>query len=324
MSDVTIVIPNYNGVDFLDGCLRSAAAQEGVSCDIIVVDNGSTDRSREFVRSSYPQCRLICLKQNYGFCRAANEGMKAAKSPYVILLNNDTEVKPDFARRLLDAVRADRRRFSCAAKMIDYRDRERLDNAGDFYCALGWGIARGKGKPVSAYQSAGKIFSSCAGAAIYRREEFLKLGGFDEAHFAYLEDMDLSYRAKIYGYYHWYEPRAEVFHVGSATSGSRYNHFKVVHSAGNNVYLIYKNMPFPQIIGNGPFLLAGFLVKYLFFAGKGLGKDYREGLRRGMNLCRRHPEKKVRFRAARFLNYARIQLELWKNILLFAGPVSGG
>lgn len=319
MSDVTIVIPNYNGVSFLDACLRSVSKQTGVSAEIIVVDNGSTDGSREFVKMHFPEVRLLCLKQNCGFCGAVNQGISSAGSPYVILLNNDTEVRPDFAAKLLDAIREDPRRFSCAAKMIQYQDRGRLDNAGDFYCALGWGIARGKGKPLNQYPFAGKIFSSCAGAAIYRKDLVIRLGGFDEAHFAYLEDMDISWRAKIHGYYNWYVPEAEVFHIGSATSGSRYNHFKVVHSAGNNVYMIYKNMPFLQILLNLPFLLVGFLVKYLFFVRKGLGKEYREGLVRGISLCRNNRERKVRFCTGHLPGYLKIQLELWKNILLFVG-----
>ena len=314
MTDVTIVIPNYNGTAFLDACLRSVLQQREVLLEVIVVDNGSSDKSREYIREHFPECRLICLDQNYGFCRAVNEGIKRARSPYVILLNNDTEVRPDFARQLLGAILEDGRRFSCAAKMLKYRERDLVDNAGDYYCALGYAVTRGRGRPAGKYQKGCRIFSSCAGAAIYRKDLVEKLGGFDEAHFAYLEDMDLSYRAKIHGYYHWYVPEAEVYHVGSATSGSRYNRFKVLHSAGNNVYLIYKNMPFFQMLLNAPLLLAGFFIKYLFFVRKGLGRDYLEGLGRGMALCRKYPQKKVPFRMGQVPAYVKIQLELWKNL----------
>lgn len=316
MSDVSVVIPNYNGISFLETCLRSVLKQTGVSVEIIVVDNGSSDGSQEYIREHFKECILVALDKNYGFCRAVNEGIRRASGPYVILLNNDTEVQPDFASALLWALREDERRFSCAAQMLQYKDRELLDNGGDFYCALGWGFARGKGKKSNKCSAAGRIFSSCAGAAIYRKELVEKLGGFDEAHFAYLEDMDLSYRAKLHGYYHWYVPEAKVFHIGSATSGSRHNHFKVVHSARNNVYLLYKNMPFLQMLLNGPFLLAGFAIKYLFFVRKGLGRDYRQGLLRGFRLCREHPDKRVRFHTNHFWDYVKIQLELWRNILL--------
>lgn len=324
MSEVTIVIPNYNGISFLDACLRSVSEQTEIDPEVIVVDNGSTDGSQEYIEEHFPNCRLVRLDKNYGFCRAVNEGIDRATSPYVILLNNDTEVLPDFAVRLWKAIRADKKRFSCAACMLQYQDRDVLDNAGDFYCALGWGIARGKGRPASFFETEEKIFSSCAGAAIYRKALVKKLGGFDEAHFAYLEDMDISWRAKIHGYENWYVPEAKVFHMGSATSGSRYNPFKVIHSAGNNVYLIYKNMPLFQILLNAPFLLAGFFIKYLFFVKKGFGKEYRKGLRRGLSLCRNHSGRKVGFQVGHVPAYIRIQLELWKNILLFLPGGSKG
>lgn len=317
MPVVSVVIPNYNGISFLDACLRSLMGQQEVQTEILVVDNGSSDGSAEWIRMHYPEVRLICLDRNYGFCRAVNEGIRHAGSPYVILLNNDTEACPGFVKNLLNAIKKDKKRFSCAARMLQFQERDLLDNAGDFYSAFGWGIARGKGQPKDTYKKEEKIFSSCGGAAIYRRDLLQKLGGFDEAHFAYLEDMDISWRAKIQGYDNWYIPTAEVFHIGSATSGSRYNRFKVLHSAGNNVYIIYKNMPVLQILLNLPFLAAGFLVKYLFFVRKGLGRDYREGLCRGIRLCRNHPERKVRYRAANSLHYLKIQIELWRNIRYF-------
>ena len=315
MPDVTIVIPNYNGIAYLGGCLSSVKKQRGVTAEVLVVDNGSTDGSLEYLEKEFPDCHLISLDKNYGFCRAVNEGFRHAESEYVILLNNDTEIDPEFSIRLLEAIKKDKKRFSCQACMIQYHDHTKMDDAGDIYCALGWGMARGKGRPVENYDKGEKIFSSCAGAAIYRKSAVLKLGGFDEAHFAYLEDMDLSYRAKLAGYYHWYEPKAKVYHVGSGTSGSRYNHFKVVHSAGNNLYLIYKNMPLIQMIGNSPLLLAGFLIKYLFFVKKGLGRDYREGLRRGIRLCRSNPDRRTSFGKQHIVRCLAIQLELWGNLL---------
>ena len=101
MPDLTIVIPNYNGIAYLGACLRSVEKQEGVSAEVLIVDNGSTDGSQEYIRTEFPACRLICLEKNYGFCRAVNEGFRYAGSEYVILLNNDTEIKPDFALRFL-------------------------------------------------------------------------------------------------------------------------------------------------------------------------------------------------------------------------------
>ena len=276
---------------------------------MIFVDNGSSDGSCSFVAANYPWVHIIELPENFGFCRAVNEGIRASRAPYVLLLNNDTEVQPDFVEEMLLAIKRHGKAFSCGAKMVQYHDRDRLDDAGDFYCALGWSFARGKDKDIHSCDREDKVFSACGGAAIYRRKVFERIGYFDEEHFAYLEDMDIGYRARIYGYENWYAPKAVVYHVGSGTSGSRYN---TRYSSRNNVYLIYKNMPFLQIILNLPFLAAGFLIKFLFFAVKGMGKEYAAGIKNGFSIS--FNNKKVPFSLKNFPNYCKIQLELWINL----------
>ena len=264
--EVSVVIPNFNGIAFLDSVLASLEGQTLSNFEVILVDNGSTDGSCSFVTANYPWVHLIELSENFGFCGAVNAGIRAAKAPYVLLLNNDTEVKEDFVEEMLAAIRRHKNAFSCGARMVQYHDRDRLDDVGNYYCALGWSFARGRGKDIHAYETEDKIFSACAGAAIYRKKIIEKIGYFDEEHFAYLEDTDIGYRARIYGYENWYAPKAIVYHVGSGTSGSRYNQFKTRYSSRNNIYLIYKNMPLLQIILNLPFLAVGFLIKFLFFA----------------------------------------------------------
>jgi GT2 family glycosyltransferase len=222
-------------------------------------------------------------------------------------------VEKDFVEEMLSAIRRHKKAFSCAAKMIQYHDRDRLDDAGNYYCALGWGFARGKGKNIHLYEKEEPIFASCAGAAIYRRKIFEKIGYFDEEHFAYLEDVDIGYRARIYGYENWYAPKAKVYHVGSGTSGSRYNQFKIRYSSRNNIYMLYKNMPLLQILLNLPLLAAGFGIKFVFFLLKGFGREYLAGIKNGFQIS--HKEKKVSFQAAHLPAYVKIQLELWGNII---------
>lgn len=310
----TIVIPNYNEVSYLDACLRSLVGEQA---DIIVIDNGSIDGSRKLVQEKYPQVKLICFKNNKGFCKAVNKGIQLAKTEFVILLNNDTEVEPGFVAALERTMAADRNLFAASAKLISMHNRDLIDDAGDLYCALGWAFAIGKGKPEKAYNKSYLIFAACGGAAIYRRELLIKLGLFDENHFAYLEDIDIGYRARIHGYHSVFEPSARVFHAGSASSGSRYNTFKVKLAAANSVYLIYKNMPWPQILINLPFLLAGFSIKTLFFIKKGFGKVYLQGLAKGIHMCmtRKGRVHKVKFIWSRFPDYCRIQLSLWANVV---------
>ena len=158
-----------------------------------------------------------------------------------------------------------------------------------------------------------KTFAACGGAAIYRRKVFDEIGLFDERHFAYLEDIDIGYRARLYGYVNVYEPKAEVVHVGSASSGSRYNEFKVQYSSKNNIYLIYKNMPTWQIVLNLPFLTAGFGAKTAFFIKKGLGVTYLKGLAEGVRMCDK--KYKVHTEKANWRQCLGIQWELLVNVI---------
>lgn len=315
MSRSTIIIPNYNGIKFIEKCLLSL---HGEDAHILVVDNGSVDGSRELVQEKFPEVECIALSENRGFCGAVNLGIQNSKTTYVILLNNDTEIEPGFVKALERAMDADERIFSASAQMRNLYHPERIDDAGDEYCALGWAFARGKDRPVEGYQRSCGIFAACGGASIFRRELLERTGLLDENHFAYLEDIDLGYRAQIYGYRNVYAPEAVVYHAGSGSTGSRYNKFKVDLSSRNSIYLIYKNMPFLQILLNLPFLLAGFLVKTLFFARKGLGGAYVRGLGRGFALCasREGRAHRVHFHMRNLPHYLRIQLVLWKNIFV--------
>ena len=120
--EVTVIIPNYNGKRLLENCIRTLECQTMTDFTLLVVDNGSTDGSTQ-VTSSLPDFRMIALPENTGFCGAVNEGIRRTETPYVLLLNNDTEVEPDFVEALLTGIKRSERIFSCSAMMIDYRDR---------------------------------------------------------------------------------------------------------------------------------------------------------------------------------------------------------
>lgn len=163
--DVSIVIPNYNGMKYMENCLRALEKQrvEGEpETEILVVDNGSKDGSRELVEEKFPQVRVIALDDNYGFCGAVNAGIRASQAPFVILLNNDTEVRKGFVYELYRGIQVSDRIFSGAAKMIQLHDKTKLDDAGNYYCALGWAYARGKGKSVERYTKAEEILPAAA------------------------------------------------------------------------------------------------------------------------------------------------------------------
>ncbi|MBP5298155.1 MAG: glycosyltransferase family 2 protein [Lachnospiraceae bacterium] len=311
----SVVIPNYNGLKFLPTCLASLALQTVTDFEVIVVDNGSTDGSLEYL-SKHPEVKVIAFPENTGFCKAVNEGIKASNAEYVILLNNDTKAYNTYVEYLLKAIEKDEQIFSVNPQMLSMDYPGRIDDAGDLYCALGWAFARGKGKRKELYDTPKEIFASCGGASIYRRKIFDEIGLFDETHFAYLEDLDVGYRALIHGYKNLYYPDAKVLHVGSGASGSRYNEFKVRLSSANSVYVIGKNMPLLQWVINLPFLFIGFNIKILFFIRRGLGGTYFKGLFRGMGMVLKHYDKHVPFRFRHMKNYLRIQVMLWVNMVL--------
>lgn len=320
MKQVTVVIPNWNGSKYLEKCLDALLMQQGVF-DVVVVDNGSTDGSVELLQDKYPQVKCILLNENTGFCHACNEGMKASDTPYVLLLNNDTEVLSGFVENLVQAIEKDEKIFSVSAQMLQIQNPELIDSAGDMYTIMGWGYSRGKGKTAEDYDKAVKIFSACGGAAIYRKSILEKIDFLDENHFAYLEDMDLGYRARIYGYTNMYEPSAKVIHAGSASSGSKYNEFKTKLAAANNAYMIGKNMPVLQLLINLPFIFAGVVVKAVFFARKGMGRLYLRSYAEGIKRCfsEEGKRKKVKFRWGNLGNYIRIELELIVNVFRCIG-----
>ena len=294
----TIIIPNYNGLSFMEPCFESLKEQTVRDFKVLVVDNGSTDGSVEWLEEH--RIPSIFLKENTGFSGAVNTGIRAADTPYVLLLNNDTRVEPGFVAAMERAMDQSPKIFSVSSRMIQMYHPELLDDAGDMYSILGWAYQRGVGRSSELYQKSCRVFSACAGAAIYRRAVFDEIGLFDELHFAYLEDIDVGWRAKLYGYDNVYCPDAAVYHVGSGTSGSRYNSFKVRLAARNCIYLNYKNMPGWQLLLNAPFLLAGIFVKYLFFVKNGFGRDYVSGLKEGIRTrkqCRRVPGLLRRFGA---------------------------
>lgn len=307
---IDIVIPNYNGNKYLKECIDSLYTQTYSNFRIIIIDNASTDSNYKWL-NDYKNLTFKRLDKNYGFDRAVNEGIKLSDSEYIVLLNNDTVAKDNWLEELIKCIEKDKNIFSVCSKMIRYDNKNLIDDAGDEYNILGWGYKRGDGQPINKYNKTEEVFSSCAGAAIYRRSILDEIGYFDEHFFAYMEDIDISYRAKIHGYKNIYCADAQIYHIGSATSGSRYNSFKVKLAARNNVYVPYKNMPILQLIINLPFLVLGFLVKYLFFIKKGFGKEYKEGFIEGIKTLNKVD--KVQFKFKNIKNYMKIELLLIKN-----------
>lgn len=321
----------------MEPCMEALGKQSVKDFCVLIVDNGSKDGSIEWMEENLtgmiqvpkgghlPESAenslygfpifLLPLPVNTGFSGAVNLGIRMSVTEYVILLNNDTEVHEDYEREMEKAIERSPKVFSVSSKMIKMFDHDRVDDAGDLYSIVGWGIQRGLDHSSKGYNRPCQIFSACAGAAIYRRKIFHEIGLFDELHFAYLEDIDVGYRAKIAGYQNWYCPTALVYHYGSGTSGSQHNSFKVHLAARNNMYLIYKNMPLLQLLINAIPLAAGFAIKTKYFTDIGYGADYKRGLKEGFRtLYKCH---RVRFEMKHLPYYLQIEAELIVNFFIY-------
>lgn len=312
---VSVVTPNYNGKDFLHAYFESLNKNSNEIGEVIIVDNGSSDGSQEFIRNyrekvDFPIV-LIENSQNFGFAEAVNQGISKARYDCIFSLNNDAIIEKSAILELLNLLNTDGRIFSVSSKMIQFDNPKLIDDAGDDYTLLAYTKKRGNNQNLNKFIEVSEIFSSCAGAALYRKDLLEELGGFDSEFFAYMEDVDLGYRARINGYKNMFCPNAIVYHIGSATTGSQYNEFKVRLAARNNVWVVYKNLPIPQKIVNILFLFLGFLIKYLFFLKKGFGPIYLEGLKEGLRT--RNKIKKVEFKSKNWKNYFKIEYELIKN-----------
>lgn len=333
MSKVTVVIPNYNGKKYLNPCVDSLMAQSFTDFSVVIIDNASDDGSMDELSewmtekgkgecaagadtSSVPQITCLRLKRNTGFSHAVNLGIRRADGEYVFLLNNDTRVEPDCILNLVRFMDDHQEAFCAGAKMLMMSSPDKIDGCGDYYNAFGYAFAAGKGRESAEFTEERRIFSACAGAALYRTELLRRIGLFDENHFAYLEDVDVGYRARLKGLYSYIVPSAVVLHAGSAVSGSRHNAFKVRLSSRNSIYLIYKNQPVLQRLLNLPFIIAGILVKFLYFCRKGLGRAYISGTAEGVRFCftKEAGRHRVRFQSKNMRYYILVQWELWRNL----------
>lgn len=230
----SVIIPNWNGVEALRRALTGLRAMDAVEApEVIVVDNGSTDGSREMAARGFPEVRWVSLERNEGFCRACNRGFREARGRYVGLLNNDAVPDPAWWREAVAALERDPT-VGIVASKIYLQDRPTyIDSAGDRVNIWGVGVQRGHGqKDRGQFDRPEPVFSASGCAAVYRKKMLEAIGGFDERFFAYYEDVDLAWRARRAGWRCQYVPTAKVWHQGGHTSR---------RNASERVYLIQRN-----------------------------------------------------------------------------------
>ncbi len=255
---LTVAMPNYNGKALLAHMLPSLAAQTFREFTIVVVDDCSTDDSIAYLKAEWPQVRVVALPVQGGVTAAMNACLRAAYSELVGLFNNDMELEPGCLAELVGELDRHPQVGSVTPKMLDFAERSVLDGAGDLLSWRGGGRRRGHGhRDVGQYDSPEEIFGPCGGAALFRRSALEKVGNFDEAYFAYYEDIDWAFRAQLACVRCRYVPSAVLYHRGSATLGQGMTESNGYLLWRNPVWLIVKCYPASALVRHGPSLLRG-------------------------------------------------------------------
>ncbi len=241
--DFSVIIVNFNGGAFLQGAIDSLKAQTCRNFEVILIDNASTDGSLGALDTGgLPAFTLMPEAENHGFARGNNLAAAQAKGKWIALLNPDARASPGWLAALARAIEAhpETRTFASAQYLLD--DPGTLDGAGDAYLLFGFPWRGGFGRAARELPGPGFCFSACGASAVYDRDLFLSVGGFDERFFCYCEDVDLGFRLQLLGEDCRFVPDAVIEHAGSAISG-RESAFSTYHGTRNRIWTYVKNMP---------------------------------------------------------------------------------
>lgn len=239
---ITVIIPTLDKKELLKECLESLQKQTLSDFSIVVIDNASSDGTSEMLEKDFPSVLTIRNPKNKGFV-AVNQGIKMAKTKYIVLLNNDAVAKEDWLENLLMEMEGKPSVSFAASKILQFNDRTKIDSAGDgFNLNIMAGYSIGKGDEEKNHRQSKYCFSATGGAAIYRRELFDKIGFFDKKFFAYFEDIDFGFRANLAGFKCIFIPSAIVYHRGGETSVHN-SRFHLSLTDRNKVATVLKNVP---------------------------------------------------------------------------------
>lgn len=240
---VSVVVVAYQSGPLLAECLESLRVQTMADHEVILVDNASSDGAVAAAMRDHPQVQLIANTENLGFAAAVNQGARAARGRWLVLLNPDAFANRDWLARLLAAAQAHPQVKSFTSRQLLAQDVSRLDGLGDVMALPGFPFRGGYQRPDPGDAVLGEVFSACGGAMMIERALFLEMGGLDERLFCYCEDVDLGYRLRLRGEPTLVVPDAVVRHVGSASSGGPRSDFAVFHGTRNRLWVFVKDTP---------------------------------------------------------------------------------
>ena len=274
---VSVIVVNWNGIAFLPDCLASLEKQTWKNLEFIIVDNGSTDGSTEYIRSwieRVPKAQAVFLSRNSGFCEGNNLGFSKSCGEWIALLNNDAVAQRGWIEELVRRGDPEAKIGMLGSKILFAEPGNIIDKTGHL---IYWdGQNRGRGTmevDAGQYDREEEILWPDACAALYHRRLFEETGGFDESFFAFGDDADLGMRARLLGWRAWYVPSAVVHHRHSATAGA-YSPFKIMLVERNRLLLAIKNFSLPLLLSN-PYWSTRRLIWHAYAASKGKGASGR-------------------------------------------------
>lgn len=287
MVEISIVILNYNGKGYLETFIPSLI-KYSQPFEIVVADNASTDDSVDFLKTTYPEVRIIELTENYGYAGGYNEALKQIDAEYFILLNSDIEVTENWVTPLLDTLKSNRGVVACQPKIRSFHQKEMFEYAGaagGYIDWLGYPFCRGRlfdeiEKDEGQYDDDTDIFWATGACIAVKKSVFHQLGGFDNGFFAHMEEIDLCWRIQNSGYRIKYCHESIVYHVGGGTLSSN-NPRKTYLNFRNGLYLLVKNIPLWQLLFKIPLRSILDLIAAAKFISEGNGKH-------AISICKAH------------------------------------
>jgi GT2 family glycosyltransferase len=221
-SPVTLLVLNFNGKHYMKLCLDSLLATNYPHFEVVVVDNGSTDGSRDFIKSNYPKVKLIEHDRNYGYTLGYNLVIGKIQTEYIALINNDIVAETNWLKELMVHIKDDY--VAAVVPKMKFPDKKRINSAGGNCDIFGTGWNRGNGEiDRDQFNVVQEVFYGNGGALLIKKQVWREIGPFDERYFMYGEDLDWCWRARLKGHRIIYVPRAEVYHHWRGSGGAIVN-----------------------------------------------------------------------------------------------------
>lgn len=261
---ISIIIVNFNGKKWLDGCLTSLSKQTYINYEIILVDNASTDDSVKFVKVKFPKVKVVVNTKNIGFAGGNNRGYKEALGDYILLLNNDVKVDKVFLAKFLESFRKNPAASIVQSKIVEMSDPGIIDSCGSYWTdsSLLYYIGNGKNADAEKYNRSFRIFSTKGASMMIKRDVIEKIGLFNDYFWNYYEETDFCHRAWISGFECWYSPEATCYHANGGTSLTFKNDFIQFHNFKNKLTSFVTNFEVKKLI----FIIPTFLTVNLLLS----------------------------------------------------------